>query len=358
MIGAIIALGATAPALAAGADDAPAVRWSVKPANETGPDGRTFVENVLDPGQSVDDHFAVHNVSDQAVEFQLTAADGFYTRTGRFDILPADETSVDAGTWISLPPTVTVPAGETVVVPFTITTPQLVEPGDHAAGITASVLSVQKSQDGTAVGVESRVGFRVTTRVTGQLTPKAAVESVTGHYQQSWNPLRPGQMTVTFDVANQGNSILLAAGTVEAGGQVVSYPAEGAKSNELLPGDTRTITVVVDNVWPLFLVPTQAIATATVVPLDGEESTLAPVAADVLAWAVPWPQLIVLIGILLLIATVFWGRIRSHRKLAAIVEEAREQGRREAGTPIDAPHHYQPSDQLAMRPRRRRGKTS
>ena len=219
LLGLALAIIAAAPAHADGADEPPPIRWSVTPANEAGPDGRAFVENTLDPGETVSDFLAVRNVSDQAVEFSLTAADGYYTRNGRFDILPSDQASVDAGTWIELPESVTVPGGATVVVPYTLTVPELAEPGDHAAGITASVLSVQASEDGASVGVESRVGFRVTTRVTGELDPKAEVQALAGDYSLSWNPFRPGEMNVTFDLANQGNTILLAEGVVEAGGQ-------------------------------------------------------------------------------------------------------------------------------------------
>ncbi|HEX5858188.1 MAG TPA: hypothetical protein VFY91_08775 [Microbacterium sp.] len=334
---AVATLGATmaTPAVADEVDEPPAIRWSVTPADETGPDGRTAVENELDPSETVDDHFAVRNVSDAEVTFQLTAADGFYTRTGRFDILPADQESVDAGTWISLPETVTVPAGAMVVVPFSITVPELAEPGDHAAGITASVLSVQSSEDGTSVGVESRVGFRVTTRVTGELAPKAEVQALTGDYTLSWNPFRPGEMTVTFDVANQGNAILLAEGSVNAGGQTVTFPAVGENPQELLPGDTRTITATVEDVWPLFLVTTGVTLTPTVQTMDGATTAMTPVTAEVVVWAVPWPQLIVLLGIALVILSIAWGRIRSRRKVAALVAEAKEQGRREAASVED-----------------------
>jgi len=335
IIGIALGVGLITPALA---DDTepPPIRWSVTPADESGPDGRTFVENTLDPGQSIDDFLAVRNVSDQTVEFTLTAADGFYSRTGRFDILPADEESVDAGTWITLPEVVTVAPGATAVVPFTITVPEVAEPGDHAAGITASILAIQEAEDGTAVGVESRVGFRVTTRVTGELTPKAEVQALAGDYSLSWNPLRPGEMTVTFDVANQGNTILLTQGAVEAGGQSAQFPAEGENPEELLAGDTRSFTVVVDDVWPLFLVPTRATVTATVMTMGGEESTLTPVSAEIVVWAVPWPQLIVLAGIALIVLAILWGRIRSRRRLAAMVAEAKEEGRREAGTSDNA----------------------
>lgn len=336
LVGAVLGLalaGGATPALAD--DDAPEIRWSVTPADEAGPDGRTFVENTLDPGETVDDHFAVRNVSDQNVEFALLAADGFYTSAGRFDILPADEESVDAGTWITLPETVTVGAGETVVVPFSLTVPENAEPGDHAAGITASIMSVQQSEDGTAVGVESRVGFRVTTRVTGELAPEAAVQAVAADYQLSWNPLRPGEMLVSFEVENRGNTILLAAGTVSAGGQSAPFPAEGANPQELLPGDAHRFEVTVDGVWPLFLVPTSVVVVPTVVTMGGESSTIEPVTAEIAVWAMPWPQLIILLGLVLVVWAIVWGRIRSRRRLHAMLADAKEAGRREAESTVE-----------------------
>ncbi|WP_249354099.1 DUF916 domain-containing protein [Microbacterium sp. 2FI] len=324
------AFGSTAlPAAADTADDSE-IRWSVTPADESGPDGRSAVEHDIDPGDSVSDHFAVRNVSAEEVTFRLAAADGFYTRTGRFDMLPADQESVDSGTWISIPDDVTVAAGETVVVPFDITVPETAEPGDHAAGITASILSVQSGDDGASVGVESRIGFRVLTRVTGEITPAAAVEDVVSTYALSWNPLRPGEMTVTFDVVNTGNTRLIAEGVVEAGTGSVAFPVEGEITQELLPGDTRTMTAVVDGVWPLFVVPVKVILDPVVVTMDGETSTLTPVVAEVVTWAVPWPQLIVVLGIVLVIGAVVWGRIRSRRRLDTLLADAREEGRRAA----------------------------
>jgi hypothetical protein len=328
---AIIALSAfgSAPAHAADDDDS-AVRWSVVPADESGPDGRRAVEVEADPGETVEDHFAVRNVGDAEVVFSLTAADGFYTQSGRFDIFAADRESVDAGTWIALPETVTVPGGATVVVPFSIVVPDEAEPGDHAAGITASVLSTQQAEDGTSVGVESRIGFRVLTRVTGEITPSAALAAVTGDYTTSWNPLRPGDATVTFDVVNDGNTRLLAEGTVAMGGQTIDFPAEGESAQELLPGDTRTISVEVHDVWPLFIVPTTVTLAPTVLTLSDTSETLAPVVADVVMWAVPWPQLVLLLGAALLVGAILWGRGRSRRRMDALLKDAREAGRREA----------------------------
>lgn len=333
---ALALVSAGSPALAADdADDAPEIRWSVVPADESGPDGRRAVENDLDPGESVSDRFAVRNVSDVEVTFALTAADGFYTRNGRFDILPADQESVDSGTWITLPDEVTVPAGETAIVPFELTVPDNAEPGDHAAGITASVLSVQTGDDGANVGVESRVGFRVTTRVTGELTPQPVIEAVTADYLLTWNPLKPGQVTATFEVVNDGNTILLVQGAVNAGGQSAPFPAEGENPQELLPGDSRSFSVVVDGVWPLFAVPVEVVVAPTMLTMTGETSDVTPVSSSVTVWAMPWPQLIIVIGVGLLVWAIVWGRIRSRRRMDTMLADAREAGRREAtGTEV------------------------
>lgn len=331
VLGATMAAGAlAAPAWADTAEDPAPVRWSVTPADVNGPDGRRAVENTLDPGESVSDQFAVRNLSANAVEFSLDAGDGFYTRAGRFDMLTSDKESVDAGTWIDVPDTVTVPAGETVIVPFTIDVPEQAEPGDHAAGITASILSIQDAEDGTSVGVQSRVGFRVSTRVTGELAPKADLRAVAGNYALSWNPIRPGVATVTFDVENLGNTALLATGTVVAGGQSVAFPDEGVSPQQLLPGDTRTVTVVVDGVWPTLIVPVTTTLAATVVTMGGDESALPPIARDATVVAMPWPQLILVAGLALVLWAILAGRLRSRRKIAAIVADAREQGRRDA----------------------------
>ncbi len=133
------------------------------------------MELELDPGASVDEHLAVRNLSDRDVTFALTAADGYFTPTGRFNMLPGDKQSVAAGIWISMDKTVTVAAGGTAVVPFTVTVPDNATPGDHAAGIAASIYS-QGGSDGTQLGVESRVGFRVMTRVKGEVRPALSMK--------------------------------------------------------------------------------------------------------------------------------------------------------------------------------------
>jgi hypothetical protein len=308
------------------------IRWSVAPADEKGADGRTTAEFALDPGTSATDRFAVRNLSAEPVEFALTAGDGFFTPTGRFDILPADRPSADAGKWIALPETVRVGAGETVVVPYTLTVPERAQPGDHAAGITASVVAAREGADGATVGVESRVGFRVTARVTGSVAPKAAVQAVSGRYRTSWNPFAPGEATVAFELRNEGNTILLMTGDAAAAGASGAFPSVGGGPVELLPGDTRTLTLTIRGVWPLLLVPAEVRVQPVARTLDGAPLPVEPLRVSVLVWAVPWPQLAVLMGLSLVAGSVLWGRARSRRRLRQLLDEAREQGRASAMT--------------------------
>jgi hypothetical protein len=285
------------------------------------------MNHTLAPGGSVTDHLALRNLSPTEVTFGLTAADGYFTRAGRFDTLPSSQASKDAGTWIELPQSVTVPSGETSVVKFTLTVPQNAEPGDHAAGITASVIKTQSDSSGASVGVESRVGVRVTTRVTGELRPSVDVGRVSARYHPTWNPFKPGRVTVEFDAANQGNVRLLAQGQVTAGTGQAAYPGQADDRQELLPGDSRGLAANVSRVWPLFRVPVVVELSPEVVTMDGTESSAGTVRARVWVWAVPWPQLSVLLGVLLLVGAVVWGRVKSRRRLARMLAQAREEGR-------------------------------
>jgi hypothetical protein len=305
------------------ADDPGTVSWSIAPATEAGADGRTWIEQDLDPGTTVTEHVAVRNLGDEATTFALAAADGYFTPTGRFSMLPSGEASEDAGTWVDVAESVALAPGETAVLPLTITVPADATPGDHAAGVAASVLSEGTTAEGAQVGVESRVGFRVLLRVQGALDPAVAVTDVRAVYDTSWNPFAPGAVTVEHDVADTGNTRLSVDAEVTAGGRY----ADPGDPVELLPGDTRTTTTTVDRVWPWGPVAVTVTLDAAVSP-GGE--TLPPVTAQVTVWAVPWPQLVVLAGVALLVVAALSGRRRRRAELERIRTEAHAAGVRDA----------------------------
>ncbi|MFD0788057.1 WxL protein peptidoglycan domain-containing protein, partial [Micromonospora azadirachtae] len=214
----------------------PTLTWAVQPADEKGPDGRRWVEVALDPGQVVTEHLAVRNFSDGAVVFALKAADGYLTDKGRFNMLPSNRESVDGGTWIEVQETVTVGPRQTKVVPFTITVPRDATPGDHPAGIAATVTS-----SGGTVAVESRVGFRVMMRATGTVMAALAIGDVAARYERSWNPFSPGTVHVTYTATNDGNVAVTGSGRVAAAELFgLSEPDAPAAVEELMPGGSRT----------------------------------------------------------------------------------------------------------------------
>jgi len=345
---AVALLPATPLAVSASAAEAPTVlhrdtedrvTWGVKPADANGPDGRRGVDLVADPGTTVEEHIAVSNFGDVPATFSLKAADGYLTANGRFNMLSSDQESTDAGTWFTVQETVEVGPEETVVVPYTITVPENATPGDHPAGIAASVTSTGSGEGGTSVGVESRVGFRVTTRVTGEMQPVLAVEDVKASYAPSWNPFAAGDLTVSYDVANTGNVRLGADGEVSTSALFGLTGADRSAEpfDEVFPGGAQRSSVQIADVWPLGPVTTTITVTPTPVGDDEVGASLEPVTVTVTTWAVPWPQLLLVAIVVVLVVGVRDDRRRRRKRLDDLLAKARDEGRQQAVQADPAP---------------------
>nr|QLJ99102.1 hypothetical protein HZU44_02630 [Micromonospora carbonacea] len=332
VLAAVLVTVPVAPTGAGAEPAAPKLTWAVQPANPDGPDGRRWIERTLDPGQVVTEHLAVRNFSDSAAVFRLQAADGYLTDKGRFNMLPSGKASKDGGTWIAVRSTVTVGANETKVVPFTITVPRDATPGDHPAGIAASVTST-----GGTVAIEGRVGFRVMLRASGTATAALAIDDLTATYAHSWNPFSPGTIRVRYAVANDGNVWASGKGRVTVSelfglaGRDTTVDVE-----ELLPGGSRTAQARVGGVWGLG--PLRTTVAMTPAALGGGAIAEAGSAtATVTVWAVPWPQLGVVVGLTAAALALRVARRRRRRRLALLLERARQEGRASATTVGDSP---------------------
>jgi hypothetical protein len=283
------------------------VTWTVQPA-----DGSRWIERTLDPGQKVTERMAVRNLGTVDTVFALSAADGYLTHNGHFNMLSSDQKSSDGGTWIHVQPSVAVEAGKTATVPFTITVPADATPGDHPAGIAASVLSTS----GT-VQVESRVGFRVMLKASGVEKSQLAAQRVTVHYEQSWNPFRAGTIRAAYAVANTGNVRADARTSVSVREFFgLHHRAGGATTGELLPGGNRPADARVHGVWGLGPVHTEILLT----PADPAGPTVTTV------WVVPWSQLVAVALIVALLFVLRTTRRASRRRLARLLDDARREG--------------------------------
>lgn len=331
-----LASGFASPAIAAAAPSDEPISWSVRPAGTEGADGRSWIELTLSPGESALEYMEVRNLGKTDAEFALVAADGYFTENGRFNMLSRDRESSDAGTWIEIMDAVEVAAGSRAVVPVTISVPANATPGDHAAGVAASIRSLGSGGDGNAVSVESRVGFRVMTRVTGEYAPAVSAQ-VQAKYELSWNPFQPGTAIAEYQITNTGNTRLEVRPTVTATAffGVVRLEVDGAVLEEMAPGDLRTGSLRLDRIWPLGILDVSITPTAYSIIDDSP-----PVRQDRgngAVLAIAWPQLIAALIAVALVTALVRDRRRRRRNLARQLEQARDQGRREAsGTAGDA----------------------
>lgn len=309
--------------------DAP-TSWSVRPADATGPDGRSWAELEVDPGEVVHEHLAVRNLGKVDATFLITAKDGYSTESGRFNMLESSQQNTGAGLWVDVATEVVVAAGQTAVVPYSITVPANATPGDNAAGLAASVVSTGASGSGDQLRVESRMGFKVLLRVKGTLAPSAALEDVSAKYLSNWNPFAPGAMEVRYTVHNTGNTRLaLKAAVTAAGMQAPKDPAVAGL--ELLPGGRREVTVRVAGVWPIVLAPVAVQLSGEVPPSGGLGGTgnaaLKGVENHSTVAAMPWPQLLALAGLALLGLGLVHGRRRRRAEVERLIAAARLEGR-------------------------------
>ena len=303
-----------APSPSASAGDN-AVTWSITPATTDGPDGRVSARHELAAGASVSDYVTVTNLGATDASFDVYASDGVVGADGLFDLLPGDTAPTGGGSWITIgaenQPRVSldVPAGQSVTVPYTITVPASATPGDHPAGLVASLTTGD-----AGVSLSSRVGVRVHLRVAGDLAPALAIQNVGTTWTPSWNPFQPGTLTVSYDVANTGN-VRLGARTdaVVAGPFGLATTSGSSERREILPAQSARESITIE-AWPLVVLTGQVTVTPSIVGTDQVPVVLERTPADVTAWVIPWSQLLLLLVLAGAVVLVVWWRRRSARR--------------------------------------------
>lgn len=315
---------AAGPAAVAADDD---VTWTVRTAaNDFGSD-RTGFTYAVDPGHAVGDALVVANHGDEPLELAVYAADGFTTDAGQFDVLTAGTESTAVGAWLQTgTDAVTVEAGATVELPFTVEVPEDATPGDYSGAV---LTSLTQPDDAAGISVDRRLGIRVDLRVGGDLRPGLAVEDVHLTYSGTANPAGTGDATVGYTLHNTGNTVLNAQQTVAVAGPFGWFRVETGDvpaAPDLLPGESWEVTVPVDGVVPSVRLGAAVTALPVLTDAAGSTSTLSPVVGEAHTWAVPWAALVVL---LLVAAAVVLGlRLRRRRqRVGAAREDERVQER-------------------------------
>ncbi|WP_127502532.1 WxL protein peptidoglycan domain-containing protein [Actinoplanes solisilvae] len=309
-VAAILGFGAQ-PALAS--DE---VTWTVRTAsNSFGADRSSYSYNV-NPGGSLKDALVVANRGKKPVKLAVYASDGFTTGTGQLDLRGHADKQTGVGAWVtSAQKSLTVDAGKTITIPFTVTLPGNATPGDHVGGIITSLTAPDATE---TVNVERRLGIRIKMRVGGDLAPALAIEKPHLSYEG-------GRATLDYTLHNTGNATQSADQAAKVSGPFGWFSSTAgtiAAPPELLPGETWKVSVPLSDVTPAFWLTGKVTVTPRLTDASGSTTSLKPVTATAHAWAVPW---LVAALVLLLIAAIVLGVILYRR--ARVRRKEREDAR-------------------------------
>jgi hypothetical protein len=286
--------------------------WGLAPTgiDPSQPSSRPNLTYSLAPGATQADSVSLWNFSDVQLTFHVYATDAYNNATGAFTLLPGNVPARDAGSWIAISdPYVTVPPNTRADIPISVSVPANATPGDHTAGIVASLPTRTTTGSGQPLTVDRRTGSRVYIRVAGPINPSLVVEHLSSDYHGSFNPL-DGKLDVTYTLRNPGNVRLGAHQVVSVhdifGRTVASKKVTGLA--ELLPGNSVTEHATFTGVPAAIRLSSHV----TVTPVAAQGAGVPAIAAKTWTtsvWAIPWTVLLALVLLVLL-----WRLYRRYRR--------------------------------------------
>jgi hypothetical protein len=302
------------------------VGFGVVPATAKDLDVRALFSYGLTPGSVAYDHVAVVNYSTRKLDLDVYAADATNAADGGYTLRAATDKPSDLGAWVvvgdkSRSRTVSVPGRRKdgspgrLILPVSISVPSNATPGDHAAGIVASLNTLGKNPKGQNVRLEQRVASRIYVRVGGTLHPDLAVTVLKATYVKGDHLWTPGTVRVDYTITNGGNLRMGYRPSVEVAGPfgLGRTTARGKPVAEMLPGSSHTVRSTVRDVWPtgylhvtVLAEPIAAVA-ATVPPVEPARQTIR-------IWAITLQLLLFLLVLLVLLGYLVFRSLRRRRQ--------------------------------------------
>ncbi len=180
-------------------------------------------------GTVIADTLSARNDSDQALRLKLFAADAVTASRGGVAVATrANDTPKQAGAWLRLSDTeLTMEPGEHRSVPFTLSLPQDLAPGEYAASIVAQRAVEQVGRQSGPLGVRFIPRFAVTVLVT---VPGSAATVLRPHLEITDLRAAAGtrRQTIVGDLGNTGND-----GLDRAEGKLTVRQTQGALARDI-----------------------------------------------------------------------------------------------------------------------------
>lgn len=280
------------------------------------------IEETLDPNTTKNYTVNVENLTNAEQTYYLFTRNIKGVVDGGRPIFAEDNTErtgYELSDWISLPTTeITVPAGGSMPINFTIAVPEVATPGSHFGGVFISVDPPKLENSGAAVGYQ--VANIISIRVSGDAVEMADIREF------STSRFMYGSQNVDFTVRieNSGNVLVRPSGPLEVYnmlGNQVGTLTFNENQNAVFPNDTREFSNIIWQGDSVGFGRYEAIVS----PVYGDLGAKKTMSSTVTFWILPWniigPALTVL-AVLLLIVVVF-VRLYVKRSLAHL-----SQGRR------------------------------
>lgn len=294
----------SAPARTTPISAAPTATFGIGPANAKGVDGRPDLTYLTQPGSRLSDHVAVVNLSTRPLAIRTYVVDSTNNADGSLAFAALAAPRQDAATWVSVVTprgagVLTVGPRSTTVLPVRIHVPANAGPGDHVAGIIASITALVTNKQGRRVNFEQRVALRTFFRVGGDLKPQLSIVGLSVSYPLDLNPFGGKSATVRYTVRNTGNVRLSASQQITISGLFGSGAASAPRLPILFPRGQVSFKVNVPDVYPGF----HMTARVSLKPITvlGDVDTGLPSHFDGVQtfWAIPWVPLALVVALLI-----------------------------------------------------------
>lgn len=179
---------------------------------------------TLDPGASKSDKALVSNYTGAAMTLQAFAADAVTATGGGTAFGARGEKKTGVGEWISMNQgELNLAPGAAVSVPVTVTVPAGTHPGDYVAGLVVQAPPKAGAVGNVSASVTERAGVAILVHVPGATKEKLAIGTACFNQET-------GSRYFEVPVKNQGDILTAAAGTfkleTEAGERVFDRPVE------------------------------------------------------------------------------------------------------------------------------------
>lgn len=204
-----------------------------------------IVEDKAEPGDTYRFELSVTNLGETDKTFYLVTEDidGLDDKGMPIFSTETEVTEFEMSSWINLPQdVVTMKAGETRSVPFTVDVPLSASPGSHFGGIFVDMRPPKQRTIGAGVGV--KVGSLVSLRVSGEIVEDARVREFSTEKIIYNNP----NVTFSAKVENLGNVLIRPQGFVEISnmfGKQVANIRVNESGAAVFPKSDRSL----DSVW-------------------------------------------------------------------------------------------------------------